>query len=258
VQLALAFYLINLQEFAIQTSLSIARDRIFGVFLGLLCMWLIFDRLWVKDALHEMQAVFARNLDMLAELAVQMLKEDRNEAVKRVRLLRDQINAGFQAANSQADAVLFEFGPSRPRKLQMREDVRRWQPSLRTLLLVLLTAAQYRLQMPLSELPERIAKAYVAFETDTARVIRAMADEVRGKTPEAAPDLQASAANLGQEIRKSFEERGLPITPQASDIIRLAENIASITASLYQDLHATFTPPQDAATALLQYRHGEA
>jgi multidrug resistance protein MdtO len=258
VQLALAFYLINLQEFAIQTSLSIARDRIFGVFLGLLCMWLIFDRLWVKDALHEMQAVFARNLDMLAELAVQMLKEDRNEAVKRVRLLRDQINAGFQAANSQADAVLFEFGPSRPRKLQMREDVRRWQPSLRTLLLVLLTAAQYRLQMPLSELPERIAKAYVAFETNTARVIRAMADEVRGKTPEAAPDLQASAANLGQEIRKSFEERGLPITPQASDIIRLAENIASITASLYQDLHATFTPPQDAATALLQYRHGEA
>ena len=38
VQLALAFYLINLQEFAIQSSLAIARDRVVGVLLGLLCM----------------------------------------------------------------------------------------------------------------------------------------------------------------------------------------------------------------------------
>ena len=55
VQLALAFYLINLQEFTIQTSLSIARDRVFGVLLGLMSMWLIYDRLWEKNALDEMQ-----------------------------------------------------------------------------------------------------------------------------------------------------------------------------------------------------------
>jgi multidrug resistance protein MdtO len=258
VQLALAFYLINLQEFAIQTSLSIARDRIFGVFLGLLCMWLIFDRLWVKDALEEMQTVFARNLDMFAELAVQMLKEDRNESVKRVRRLRDQINAGFQAVTAQGDAVLFELGPSRPRKLQVREDFKRWQPSLRTLLLVQLTAAQYRLQMPLNELPEAIAKAHVAFEKDTARVMQALAGEVRGKTSEAVPDIQASAANLGQEIRKSYEERGLPVAPQTSDMISLTENVASILAPLYKDIHATFATPQEARGGLQQYRPGEA
>ena len=55
VQMALAFYLINLQEFTIQTSLSIARDRVFGVLLGLMCMWLIYDRLWERNALEEMQ-----------------------------------------------------------------------------------------------------------------------------------------------------------------------------------------------------------
>jgi len=32
---ALAFYLINLQDFAAQTSLSIARDRVVGILLGL-------------------------------------------------------------------------------------------------------------------------------------------------------------------------------------------------------------------------------
>ena len=62
VQLALAFYLINLQEFAIQTSLAIARDRVFGVLLGLMSMWLFFDRLWVRNAVDEMQTLFARNL----------------------------------------------------------------------------------------------------------------------------------------------------------------------------------------------------
>ncbi len=68
VQLALAFYLINLQEFTIQTSLSIARDRVFGVLLGLLSMWLLFDRLWMRNALDEMEAIFAHNLEMFAEL----------------------------------------------------------------------------------------------------------------------------------------------------------------------------------------------
>jgi multidrug resistance protein MdtO len=45
-QAALAFYLINLQEFAVRTSLSVARDRAVGVLVGLFMMWLVFDQLW--------------------------------------------------------------------------------------------------------------------------------------------------------------------------------------------------------------------
>jgi multidrug resistance protein MdtO len=37
---------IHLQEFTIQTSLSIARDRVVGILLGLIMMWLVFDQLW--------------------------------------------------------------------------------------------------------------------------------------------------------------------------------------------------------------------
>src|SRR5262249_23688935 len=46
IQLALAFYLITLPEFTIQTSLQVARDRVVGVLLGLSMMWLVFDQLW--------------------------------------------------------------------------------------------------------------------------------------------------------------------------------------------------------------------
>jgi len=46
IQMALAFYLINLEEFAIRTSLAAARDRVVGILLGLIMMWLVFDQLW--------------------------------------------------------------------------------------------------------------------------------------------------------------------------------------------------------------------
>ncbi|HEX3472548.1 MAG TPA: FUSC family protein [Silvibacterium sp.] len=258
VQLALAFYLINLQEFTVQTSLAIARDRVFGVFLGLMSMWLVFDRLWVRNALDEIQTVFARNLEMFAELTEQLLKEDRSEAVKRIRQLRDQINAGFQAITAQSDALLFEFGPSRHRKMKIREDIKRWLPTLRTLLLVQITSSQYRLQISLKELPEAVANAYIAFEEDVSSVMRLMADEINGKTCETAPNVQTSAAELRQEISKSYEERGLPISTRGSDVIHLTENLANMLAPLYADIHSTFANSQEAINGFPHLRQGEA
>jgi len=246
VQLALAFYVINVQEFTIQTSLAIARDRVFGVLLGLMCMWLFYDRLWMRNALDEMQTAFATILKLFAELTEQLLKEDRNEAVKRFRQLRDQINAGFDVVRSQADAILFEFGPARERKLKIRENIRRWQPSLRTLLQVQITFAQYRLQKPLSEVPPAVAEAHVAFERDTAHLAHIMAADVAGEMTGPAPDIRASADRLKQELRISYASRGVPLSTQASDVITLSQALASIIAPLYEDIHATFTNPDEA------------
>jgi multidrug resistance protein MdtO len=257
VQLALAFYLVNLQEFAIQTSLAIARDRVFGVLLGLVSMAIFFDLLWVRNPFKEMQAAFAHNLEIFAELTEQLLERDQVRAIRRIRQLRDQLNAGFQAVTAQADAVLLEFGPSRRRKLEIREDLRRWQPAIRTLLLVEVTFVQYRLQTPLRELPEAVAEAHIAFEKDVARIMRAMADEVSGKAHGAPPDVHASAAKLQYEIRKRYEEQGLPIPPRASDSIRLSESLTSILSPLYEDIHSTFASSQK-ATDLQRYRPGEA
>jgi multidrug resistance protein MdtO len=240
VMIALSFYLIHLQEFAIQTSLAIARDRVFGVLLSLVSMGIFFDLLWVRNAMGEMQAVFAHNLEMFAELAEQLLLEDHIKAIRRIRQLRDQINEGFQAVSAQSDAVLLEFGPSRQQKLQIREDFRRWQPAIRTLLQVQVTSAQYLAQKPLSNLPDPVAQAGVAFERDIAQVMRAMASEVTGKPTDAVPEIRLSAARLWEEIRKYYHNLGIPIAPEASDVADLAENLASILAPLYEDIHATF------------------
>ena len=236
VQLALAFYLINLQEFTIQTSLSIARDRVFGVLLGIVSMGLFFDLLGMRKPIEEMQGVFAHNLEMFAELTEQLLEKDQIKAVRRIRQLRDQLNVGFQAVTAQADAVLLEFGPSRQRKMQIREEIRRWQPVIRTLLQVQITAAQYLAQKPLTDLPAPIARAGVAFEEDVARVMRAMASNVSAKPVDALPDIRLSAARFQQEISRYYKALGVSVPSQASDLIDLTQSLASILAPLYEDM----------------------
>jgi multidrug resistance protein MdtO len=258
VQLALAFYLINLQEFAIQTSLSIARDRVFGVLLGLMSMWLIYDRLWVKNAVDEMQAVFAHNLEMFAELAEQLLEKDQIKAIRRIRQLRDQLNAGFAAVTAQADAVLFEFGPSRPQKLQIREELRRWQPSIRTLLLVQIASVQYLANKPLSNLPEPLAQAGVAFEKDIALVMHAMASEVSGKPVEDVPDIRMSAVRTRQVFEQHYGTLGVPVPDAASDVLGLVDSLATILAPLYEDIRATCAARKQALGAQIQLQHGHA
>jgi multidrug resistance protein MdtO len=258
VQLALAFYLINLQEFTIQTSLSIARDRVFGVLLGLMSMWLIYDRLWQKNALDEMQRLFARNLEMFAELTEQLPEKDQIKAIKRIRQLRDQLNAGFAAVTAQADAVLFEFGPSRQRKLEIREDFRRWQPSIRTLLQVQITSVQYLVNKPLSNLPEPIAQAGVAFEQDVAQVMRAMAGEASGKPVAGVPDINMSAAQFREAIRKYYQDAGAPVPTQASDVLGLVESLATIIGPLYEDIRDTFAGHNFGTGNHTQLAHGQA
>jgi multidrug resistance protein MdtO len=241
--------LIHLQEFTIQTSLAVARDRIFGVLLALLSMALFFDLLWVRNATNEMQAVFAHNLEMFAELAEQLLVEDHIKAIKRIRKLRDQINDGFQAVTAQSDAVLLDFSPSRQQKLQVRKNIQRWQPAIRTLLQVQITAVQYLARTPLTTLPGPIAEAGIVFEKDVAQVMRAMASEVSGKPVDAIPDIRVFAERVKGEVRKYYQDLGVPVTSQASDLVGLTESLASVLSPLYEDIHSTFADASRTAQA---------
>jgi multidrug resistance protein MdtO len=257
IQLALAFYLINLQEFAMQSSLSIARDRVVGVLLGLLCMWLVFDRLWMRDALQEMVGMFARNLRLLAELIQQCEKQDPSDAIKHVVQLRDQINEGFNAVKAQADAVVFEFGPTRQRKLKIRDDIRRWQPTLGILLQVQITYLQYLFQTHFTTPPQLVVEAQTAFEEDLANIARAMSAEVSGTIAPAPPDIQASAAKLRDVIQEQYAQSG-GIPPSLADMITLTQNLASIVAPLFADIHSTFVNDQAEAMRRPEVRLGEA
>jgi multidrug resistance protein MdtO len=140
-QMAFAFYLVNVTDFSISVDLTIARDRAIGVLLGITAMWLVFERLYPRPAAVQMVRTFARSARLVAGLSC---VDDSQPGIARIRSLRDEVNSAFANANAEADAVLFENGEQRPAFLAGRVRVRRWLSTLRTLYLLELPLLPFR------------------------------------------------------------------------------------------------------------------
>jgi multidrug resistance protein MdtO len=141
-QIALAFDLVNLQENTFQISLSVARDRVVGVLLGLAAMWLVFDQFGGRRAGDSMTRMLQTTLASLSELNATFCsfrRQGDRPSVLRLERVRARINASFTQMNGQADGVLFEFGPMRARHIRERDRMRTIQPALRSTFLVLIT-----------------------------------------------------------------------------------------------------------------------
>jgi len=236
-QAALAFYLINLQEFAAQTSLSIARDRVVGILLGLFMMWLIFDHLWGSRAAVEMKKTFVSSLRSLAELEREPLPAEKRVAIQRCYSLRETINTYFDQVRALADGVLFEFGPSRQQDLALRDRIRRWQPQLRALFLTRVALLKYRLRLPGFELPEPVELAQQEFDAEMANVLDGMADRMDGKAAGRKDNLEHSFERLEQTIRTCCSEGPQKLlTPELQTFLALSRSIESLTMSLSNEI----------------------
>ena len=235
-QLGAVFFVINInQKFARETSLSVARDRVAGVFLGLLMMWLIFDQLWSAPASVEMRRVFISTLRLLAQFAREPVSGDIRSAIQRTSALHDTINTKFDSVRSLADGVLLEFGPSRHRDLALRDRIRRWQPQLRTLFLMRGASLKYRLQLPGFLLPEAVIDALRAYDDASAQMLEDIADRMEGKTPQGR---LVSADPLGpleqvlelcrtDESRLLLSEHGATFVPLLREIDRLTSRLGN-------------------------------
>ncbi len=142
---------------------------------------------------------------------------------------------------AQADAIVFEFGPDRERKLRIRDHFRRWQPSVRTLLQLQITFSQYRVKRSFRQIPTDVAQTGMLFEENIAAILRAMSSYISDKTPKPIPNLRTSAANFEHAIRKYHQDVAIPLSSEASDIIVLVENILSVVVPLYDDVQSVST-----------------
>ena len=200
VQIALAFCLVHLQAYRFETSLSIARDRVVGVLLGLFAMWLIFDQLWGSSAAVSMRNTFIANLRLLAQLARAPDLADRKEAMRRAYALGQTINANFDQVKSLGDGVLFEFGSSRTEDLSLRARISQWQSKLRALFLVRGAMLRYRLESPGFELPKEMLPAQAQFDHELGETLDGIAERMAGEAnprsnhlPEALDKLEEAA-----------------------------------------------------------------
>lgn len=236
-QVALAFYLINLQEFAMQTSLAIARDRVVGVLLGLFMMWLVFDQIWSAPAGVEMKKAFVSALRLLAQLAREPVSSDIPGAIKRSDALRETIHANFDKVRSLADGVLFEFGPSRQQDLALRDHIRQWQPQLRTLFLMRFASLRYRLQLPGFELPEAVRLSLEAYDDRSAQMLEAIADRIEGNVRQPGGPSRESFEQLEQTVHgfREGEPQQLPGF-RVQSFLALLRGIDGLTTSLAEEI----------------------
>jgi multidrug resistance protein MdtO len=234
VQVAFAFYLINLQEFAFQTSLLVARDRVIGVLVGLLMMWLTFDQLWSAPAAVEMERTFISNLRALARLVREPLPGREKTWLDP---LCETIDANFDNVRGLADGVLFEFGPSRQRNLALRGRIRRWQPQLRILFGIRTGLLKYRFQLPGFELPQAVRLAQLEFDNRLARTLDGMANRMQGRGPGIRENLEDSLKQLEQTTSTCCSElpKDAP-TAHLAPFLSLSRRIESLTSALDREI----------------------
>jgi multidrug resistance protein MdtO len=236
-QAGFTYYLINLQEFAFQPSLAIARDRVVGVLFGLIMMWSIFDQLWGAPALVAMKQAFVADLRLLAQLAREPASADRRVATSRYFSLREAIGKNFDNVRSLGDGVLLEFGATREEGLIWRRRIRQWQPQLRTFFLTQVNLWKYRAQLPGFELPEPVRAAQVEFDNQSAKALDGIADRIEGKPPAPKAELEKSLEHLDQVIQTFRSENPQEAAaPQIQAFLPLPRRIEILTTSLDQQI----------------------
>ncbi|HET9087794.1 MAG TPA: FUSC family protein [Acidobacteriaceae bacterium] len=135
IQMVLAYNLVNLNRFAINTSLVPARDTVLGVLLGIGSMWLIFDHLWAEPSIDLTRSLFLSNLKEIAELD---LPSHANAAMQfqNVMVASERLNRNFDQLRSLVDFAVFEAFPKTEEEIFWNRCVKDMQPQLRSFLLV--------------------------------------------------------------------------------------------------------------------------
>jgi len=234
IQIAVAFYLINVSEFKMQTSLEVARDRVVGILIGLLAMWLIFDKLWGVPAARELKETFLSNLRLLAEFAREPGSNDLKAATARRFALGETINTNFDKARALADGVLLEFGRSREQDLALRSLIRRVQPQMRVLFIMQIAEWKYRVQLPGFEVPEPIAVQQREFDDRLAESLDAMAERIEGRSRGVQQRLQEARARLERTI-EAYRSKGAS-EGRFDGLVLLGRKIESSILSLTNEI----------------------
>ena len=237
VQLGLAFYLVNISEFKMQTSLAVARDRVVGILLGLFVMWLVFDQLWSSRAAVEMERMFISNLRLLAQFAREPASKDRRLAIARNLALRETFNSRLDKVRSLADGVLLEFGPSREQDLALRDRIRQWQTQIRMLFISQIVLWKYRAHLPGFELPEPVAAAQQEIDNNLALALEEIAERMDGRSLGAKPTLENSIAPIERTVETyPPEERQQTFAAQFQTLLSLDRRIQSLMIRLIEEI----------------------
>jgi multidrug resistance protein MdtO len=134
-QIVLAYSLVNLNKFTINTSLVPARDAVLGIVLGVVAMWLVFDRLWGQTSGATVRTLLLTTLRNVARLNTASAGSS-TEANHRLTAESLQIDRDIDKLRDLADMYPFEPFPKKPRESPVNRSIRTLLPELRAIVLV--------------------------------------------------------------------------------------------------------------------------
>jgi multidrug resistance protein MdtO len=243
-QIVLAYNLVNLNEFTINTSLVPARDAVLGVVLGVVAMWLVFDHLWAQTSSESVRSLFLGTLRNIANFKA-VPSATSQGANQRLAAESSGINRDFERLRDLADLYAFEAFPKKPHESLVNRSIRTLLPELRAFLLVKTGLLQHR-----SLATAKVEKVLIQeVEEGTSGVLRGLADAIEGESPErlmswnvCAEDLRAKLSIEGEKSRdgKSLEQ---------STEIRLCVSLLDLASDLERRARANFALETDAGKA---------
>jgi multidrug resistance protein MdtO len=235
VQIAVAFYLINLQEYQFQTSLAVARDRVAGILLGLVAMWVIFDQLWGASALVAMQRSFVSTLRLLAKVMTPVSKAS-GATIEEAYRLRETISTNFEGLRQQADGLMLEFAGSREHNLAARSHLLRWQLQLRIVFVTRIALLRYLLRLPGFEIPEPLLRTQEIADGQLAERLERLADRISDKAPSSLATYSTQLSIASSILYDSNSDTSL--APHSHSFLLLSSRITSLLTSLETDIIA--------------------
>jgi len=182
-----------------------------------------------------MRRTFIFNLRSLGQFVREPLPG--KEQTWRSDSLRETINTNLDKVRSLADAVLFEFGPSRQGDLALRSRIIQWQPQLRALFVTRIALVKYRLQLTGFELPEPARVAQLEFDNRLAGMLDGMADRMEGKPLQGTDLSEDPFERLEQTVRTCCSEGPQKLlTAEMQTFLTLSRSAENMTISLDKEI----------------------
>ena len=193
-QTGLAFYKAVLQGFGPALSATVVRDRLIGVFFGLIVFGIVEHVLWPVRARDALRAHLAEMLRLLADLARSGTTAAKIPTVidADVDSWRRRISQKVQEIQTLIESSKFESGA-----LEVDEIQKRTGDGQLVFILLLSLARQSR---DTARLPDAMRATAIDLDNAVATALEALADHISGGSGPAVPDLDASLNTFERSV----------------------------------------------------------
>ncbi len=242
VQIAFAFYLAVLQGYAPSTDVTEFRDRIVGIFFGVIVMAVVFSYLWPERAGTGMMQSLVRGLRRMAQIGV-----GRSESRADNRSLRAGAWQALDQVQQMRDLYAFEAEARSARGAETRKRAERLIDLTRRALLAQSALVEYRATGDPTVVYSAADEAVATFDRAITEALEGIADRVEDERHAEPVDLRTPLAAL-QVRRPSRGESADLFNGEIVLCETLVERIEALRRATTQSKQAPDLPsPSDKA-----------